>query len=75
MEARVSKYTWEEIVESQDFEHGQEFVKAEVADQLAEAIQYYFDMLEEVRGPDWADKPDHVLQKMLKALKNYQEGE
>lgn len=45
------------------------------ADQLAEAIQYYFDMLEEVRGPDWADKPDHVLQKMLKALKNYQEGE
>lgn len=38
------------------------------APDLAEAIQYYFDVLDEVRGEDWDKKPDHVLQKMLAAM-------
>jgi hypothetical protein len=38
------------------------------APKLAEAIQYYFDVLDEVRGEDWDKRPDHVLQKMLAAM-------
>jgi hypothetical protein len=41
--------------------------KAE-SDKLREAIQYYFDVLEEVRGADWKEKPDHVLAKMINAM-------
>jgi len=36
--------------------------------ELREAIQYYFDVLEEVRGADWKEKPDHVLAKMINAM-------
>ena len=39
------------------------------APDLLEAIQYYFDVLEEVRGKDFALKPDHVLSKMINAVK------
>jgi hypothetical protein len=35
---------------------------------LREAIQYYFDVLDEVRGESWKDKPDHVLKKMIDAM-------
>ena len=42
-------------------------LKAE-SDKLREAIQYYFDVLEEVMGADWKEKPDHVLAKMLNAM-------
>lgn len=38
------------------------------APDLLDAIQYYFDVLEEVRGEDWAQKPDHVLSKMIAAV-------
>ena len=40
------------------------------APQLLEAILYYFDVLEEVRGKDFKDKPDHVLSKMINAVNN-----
>ena len=39
------------------------------APDLLEALEYYFEVLEEVRGKDWAERPDHVLAKMLKAYK------
>jgi hypothetical protein len=39
------------------------------APDLLEAIQYYFDVLEEVLGKDWKEKPGHVLSKMLDAVK------
>jgi hypothetical protein len=39
------------------------------APELLEALQYYFDVLDEVRGKDWAEKPDHVLSKMINAVK------
>lgn len=38
------------------------------APELLEALIYYFDVLEEVRGQDWNDKPDHVLIKMINAV-------
>ena len=38
------------------------------APELLGAIQYYFDVLEEVRGPAWNEKPDHVLGKMINAI-------
>ena len=38
------------------------------APDLLEAIQYYFSVLEEATGKDWYKRPDHVLQKMLKAV-------
>lgn len=38
------------------------------APELLEAIKYYFDVLEEVRGEDWDKKPDHVLSKMINAI-------
>jgi hypothetical protein len=38
------------------------------APELLEALLYYFDVLEEVRGKDFKDKPDHVLSKMIKAV-------
>lgn len=38
------------------------------APKLLEALLYYFDVLKEVRGENWADKPDHVLVKMLDAV-------
>lgn len=39
------------------------------APDLFEAIQYYFQVLEEVRGKDFLSNPDHVLSKMLNAMK------
>lgn len=39
------------------------------APDLLNAIQYYFDVLSEVNGENWARKPDHVLKKMLDAVK------
>lgn len=36
--------------------------------ELKDAIQYYFDVLSEVRGSNWNEKPDHVLAKMLTAM-------
>lgn len=39
------------------------------ADDLVDALEYYFSVLEEVRGKDWDKKPDHVLAKMLNAHK------
>ena len=39
------------------------------APELLEALEYYFDVLEEARGKDWAVNPDHVLSKMLNAVK------
>jgi hypothetical protein len=39
------------------------------APDLLDAIQYYFEVLEEVRGKDWDSKPDHVLSKMIAAVK------
>ena len=38
------------------------------APELLNALKYYFDVLEEVRGNDWSSRPDHVLQKMLSAV-------
>lgn len=38
------------------------------APDLLEALEYYFDVLEEVRGKDWKEKPDHVMAKMLNAV-------
>ena len=38
------------------------------APDLLEAIQYYFQVLEEVRGKDWDESPDHVLSKMINAV-------
>ena len=43
-------------------------IKDSNAPELLEAIQYYFDVLEEVRGDDWNKKPDHVLSKMINAI-------
>lgn len=40
------------------------------APELLEALLYYFDVLEEVRGKDFKDKPDHVLSKMINAVNN-----
>lgn len=36
---------------------------------MLEAIQYYFDVLKEVRGESWDKNPDHVLAKMITAHK------
>lgn len=38
------------------------------APELLDAIKYYFDVLEEVRGKDWNKSPDHVLSKMINAI-------
>ena len=49
--------------------HGQDDANLiAAAPDLLNAIKYYFDILEEVRGKDWKDKPDHVLKKMLDAV-------
>lgn len=50
-----------------EFEANAQLIEA--APDLLEAIQYYFDVLEEVRGKNWNEKPDHVLSKMLNAVK------
>lgn len=39
------------------------------APDLLRAIDYYFSVLEEVRGSDWDKNPDHVLQRFLAAYK------
>ena len=39
------------------------------APELLEAIKYYFSVLKEANGKSWNDKPDHVLSKMIKAVK------
>jgi hypothetical protein len=44
------------------------------APDLLNAIQYYFDVLEEVRGKDFDKHPNHVLAKMLNAVKKVREG-
>jgi len=36
--------------------------------ELKASIQYYYNVLSEVRGKDWCVKPDHVLQRFFKAL-------
>lgn len=38
------------------------------APDLLNAIQYYFDVLKEVRGENFDKNPDHVLSKMLNAV-------
>lgn len=38
------------------------------APELLWAIEYYFNVLDEVRGENWDKNPDHVLQKMLSAF-------
>lgn len=45
--------------------------KSYMADKLAEAIKYYTDVLREVRGEDWAIKPDHVTAKFIEAQNEY----
>jgi len=37
--------------------------------ELLQSTQYYFDVLEEVQGENWDKNPDHVLSKMLNAVK------
>ena len=37
------------------------------APEMLEALKYYFRVLEEVNGPDWNKRPDHVLSKMITA--------
>lgn len=66
-ETRVNKYTWEELAESQEFEHGQEFVKAEVADKLAEALGRALDKLSYVY-PQYTTLFDD-----MRLVSNYQE--
>ena len=39
------------------------------APELFEAITYYFHVLKEVRGENWDKSPDHVLSKMINAIK------
>lgn len=39
------------------------------APELFEAITYYLEVLREVRGDGFDKNPDHVLSKMLKAIK------
>lgn len=39
------------------------------APDLLMALQYYFEVLEEVRGENWDENPDHVMTKMLNAYK------
>ena len=39
------------------------------APDLLRAIDYYFNVLEETRGKDWHENPDHVLQSFLSAYK------
>lgn len=39
------------------------------APDLLDAINYYFAVLDEVNGKTWKNKPDHVTEKMLSAVK------
>lgn len=43
--------------------------KADDQDLATEAIKYYFSVLEEARGEGWDENPDHVLRKMLFAVR------
>ena len=60
-------YRWMGCINKREAEANAKLIAA--APELLEAIQYYFDVLEEVRGETWADKPDHVLKKFLEAVK------
>lgn len=63
-EAAYKKGAWRINLQTLD-----DLIKAEAArKELAESIEYYFSVLDEVRGGEWREKPDHVLAKMLAAL-------
>lgn len=44
------------------------------APELLDAIKYYFDVLAEAQGAEWNKHPDHVLKKMINAVKKAEGG-
>ena len=65
--------------ELEDCEYPLETAKANAkliaaAPDLLSAIQYYFDVLKETQRDNWDKHPDHVLSKMLNAVKKVHDG-
>ena len=47
---------------------GDNLTVLEENERLREAIKYYFSVLDEVRGTEWRERPDHVCKEFLDAL-------
>lgn len=68
-------YTWEELAESQDFEHSQQFIKAEHYIEAKDRVQ----LAERLMGILWSvanftDKPELITGTLNEYRKKYPEG-
>lgn len=63
------KYEDNRLLDEASCPNAEANAKLAAAPELLAAMQYYFDVLDEVRGEGWDLKPDHVLAKMIAAVK------